>query len=99
MKRIIRDNNTAAFDARADLFPIKVKTFSEGDRIVPFGMKKGRKLKKVFIERKIPRETRRKLPVILIKDEIAWVPGVIRSALLPLGGNTKKIIVLEYKRN
>jgi tRNA(Ile)-lysidine synthase len=99
LKRIIRDNNTAAFDAGADLFPIKVKNFSEGDRIVPFGMKKGKKLKKVFIERKIPRETRRKLPVISIKDEIAWVPGVIRSALLPLGGNTKKIIVLEYKRN
>jgi tRNA(Ile)-lysidine synthase len=99
LARIIRDRNVAAFNAISDLFPIKVRNFHEGDRIIPFGMKRSKKLKKVFIERKIPREMRKRLPVLTIKDDIVWIPGVIRSAHHPLGSNTKKIIVLEYKRN
>ncbi len=99
LARIIRDRNVGAFSAAADLFPVKVRNFHEGDRIVPFGMKRGKKVKKVFIERKIPREMRMRLPLIIIQDEIAWIPGVIRSAHHQLGTNTKKIIVLEYKRN
>ncbi len=99
LARIIGDRNVAAFSATPDLFPVRVRNFHEGDRIVPFGMKRSKKVKKVFMERKIPREMRTRLPVVVIHGEIAWIPGVIRSAHHQLGSNTKKIIVLEYKRN
>jgi len=46
-----------------------------GDRIQPLGMKGHRKLKKIFIELKVPRELRKIYPVLADDKELIWVPG------------------------
>ena len=54
---------------------LRVRSFREGDRFVPLGMKESVKLKDFFISRKIPREERRHLPLLLSGDDIVWVVG------------------------
>jgi len=57
-------------------FPVTLRSFSEGDRFVPLGMKGAKKLKDFFIDEKIPRFLRKKVPVFETRDGIIWVGGL-----------------------
>lgn len=57
-------------------FPLTLRSFSEGDRFVPLGMRGAKKLKDFFINEKIPRFLRRKVPVFETRDGIIWVGGL-----------------------
>ncbi len=72
-KRIDISPDTAYFDYDKISFPIIIKQFNEGDRFVPLGMKGVKKLKKYFIDKKVPANIRKIIPVILFDDKIAWV--------------------------
>ena len=57
-------------------FPITLRSFSEGDRFVPLGMRGAKKLKDFFIDEKMPRFLRKKVPVFETRDGIIWVGGL-----------------------
>ncbi|HEY3278414.1 MAG TPA: tRNA lysidine(34) synthetase TilS [Syntrophorhabdaceae bacterium] len=65
---------SAYFDGES-LGPLRVRTFREGDRFTPLGMRQRVKLKDFFMSRKIPREERRHIPLLLSEDRIIWVVG------------------------
>ncbi|OPX98994.1 MAG: tRNA(Ile)-lysidine synthase [Syntrophorhabdus sp. PtaU1.Bin002] len=68
------ERKTVFFD-RDKASDLSVRTFMEGDRFVPLGMDRFVKLKDFFISRKIPREMRRSIPLLLSGKEIVWVIG------------------------
>ena len=39
-------------------------------------MRGERKVKDVFIDRKLPRERRRRFPVVTLDGQVAWLPGL-----------------------
>lgn len=55
--------------------PIIVRTRRPGDRIRPLGMQGSKALQDLFVDAKVPFEQRDRLPVVVVGDEIAWVPG------------------------
>ena len=61
------------FDYDKINFPITIRNFIDGDRFVPLGMKGAKKLKEYFIDKKVPIEVRRIIPIILFGGKIAWV--------------------------
>ncbi len=65
----------------AKLLPdvLTIRSWQSGDRMVPFGQTKAKKLQDVFSDAKIPREIRHRLPVVSAGDVIIWVPGVRRA--------------------
>jgi tRNA(Ile)-lysidine synthase len=66
----------ASFDAeRVGDSRIEVRPYQPGDRIRPLGGEGTRKLQDIFTDRKIPREQRKRIPVILCRGEIIWLPG------------------------
>jgi tRNA(Ile)-lysidine synthase len=69
-----KSTRIAFFDA-AGVSRLTVRTFREGDRFVPLGMAQSVKLKDYFMSRKIPRERRRDIPLLLSRDDIIWVVG------------------------
>lgn len=76
-----------------------IRTWKEGDRIRPFGLKgKSKKLHDIFIDKKIPKWKRKLIPVILFEDEILWIPGIIRSDLATISDSTKNILLLKVKK-
>lgn len=53
-----------------------VRNRRPGDRFQPLGMRNSKKLKDFLIDRKIAREVRDRLPLLVWNGEIVWVAGV-----------------------
>ncbi|MCS6927164.1 MAG: tRNA lysidine(34) synthetase TilS [Candidatus Binatia bacterium] len=68
-----------------------VRPMQPGDRIRPLGMQGHRKVHDVFIDAKIPRHHRQAFPLILIGQEIAWVPGCVRGETARITAATRCI--------
>jgi tRNA(Ile)-lysidine synthase len=66
----------AWFDPSAAPFPWTLRTFRPGDRFRPFGMKGTKKLKDFFIERRVPLQERRRIPLLFSAEELLWVCGL-----------------------
>jgi tRNA(Ile)-lysidine synthase len=62
-------------------FPLTLRGWNSGDRIQrPYGSKK---LKKIFGEKRVDREERTRIPIVVDGTErVLWIPGVARSSLL-----------------
>lgn len=68
-------------DAEEITLPLIVRNRVNGDRMTMKGQAGSKKLKDIFIDAKIPRQERDKLPVITdYTGKILWVPGVKKSA-------------------
>jgi tRNA(Ile)-lysidine synthase len=73
------DPRRACFDPGVIHFPWLVRTFRPGDRITPFGMSGRKKVKDVFIDRKIPMSERSCIPLLFCGDDLIWIAGVCVS--------------------
>lgn len=59
---------------------LELRPWKDGDKIKPFGMKgKSQSLKKLFVENKTDRLTKEKLPILISKQDIIWIPGIRTS--------------------
>ncbi|MBI5810528.1 MAG: tRNA lysidine(34) synthetase TilS, partial [Deltaproteobacteria bacterium] len=70
-----------------------------GDRITPLGMKGRKKIKEVFIERKIPALERRKTPIISSGEIILWAIGAAEADEGKVRKTTARVLKLEYRRH
>ncbi len=88
------DATEALFDARSLGAGLIARNFNPGDRITPLGVAGSRKVKDVFIERKIPSDQRRRFPVVLLEGRVAWLPGLVRSNLALVTAETTEVVRL-----
>lgn len=65
----------AFFDMRKIRHPLHLHFKQEGDSFNPLGLGGTKKLKDFFIDRKVPRQERRFIPIISDADGIIWVSG------------------------
>jgi tRNA(Ile)-lysidine synthase len=85
------DRGTSYFDGdKASL--LTLRTFREGDRFVPLGMDREVKVKDYFISRKIPKERRRRIPILLAGRDIIWVVGERMDERYKLAAVTRRIL-------
>ena len=55
---------------------IQVRFFQPGDRLTPLGMTGSKKVKSLFIDDKIPKNDRSRIPILTTaRDDIIWVYG------------------------
>lgn len=81
------------FVSTAELpFPWTLRYFRPGDRFIPYGMTGMKKLKDLFIDRKLPLQQRRRVPLLLSREVIFWVAGVQFSAQAGLAGNEGELL-------
>jgi len=85
----------AYFDMDKIIWPLMVRNFHPGDRFHPLGMKGSQKLKNFFINNKIPREKRQRIPIILNKGEIIWVVGYRMGEPAKITDKTQNILKIE----
>jgi len=60
---------------------IEIRYRKDGDRIVPMGVSFQKKIKEIFIDKKIPKDKRDQIPIITYKDKIVWIAGVKKSEI------------------
>ena len=75
--------------------PLYIRTRKAGDRFQPFGLQGTKKLKKFFIDAKIPREKRGEIPIIASEKEIVWVLGMRIADQFKVMQKTKKILLIK----
>jgi tRNA(Ile)-lysidine synthase len=85
-----------ALDADALGPRLAVRPWRAGDRMRPVGLGGSRTLQDLFTDRKIPRERRAEVPVIVSGDEIAWVPGVATGERFAATPSTTRRVTLEW---
>ena len=90
-----KSKNIGYFDYDKLDFPLKVRTRRNGDRFIPLGHKSEKKLKDFFIDQKIDREKRDRLPLILSDDKIVWITSLRISDEFKVTESTKKILKIE----
>jgi len=78
--------------------PLIVRRRKPGDRIRPLGMAGTKKVKDIFIERKIPKEIRDAVPVVCSGKDIVWLPGITINEGYKAGPNTKIFLKLEIDK-
>lgn len=76
---------------------LSLRNRRDGDRIVPLGMKGSKKIKDYFIDKKIPREKRDEIPLLVDDENIVWILGHSISELYKVRDSTKRILAIEYK--
>lgn len=76
---------------------IYVRNRRSGDRFKPFGMKGSKKIKDYFIDEKIPKDERDKIPLVVDDKNIIWVVGYRISDQYRITKNTKNVLIIEVK--
>ena len=75
---------------------IKARYFRPGDRFRPLGMVGNKKLKSLFIDSKIPKKIRHRIPILTnAKDDIIWVYGQRIAHFCRVTDKTKKILFVQ----
>ena len=85
----------AVFDMASLPEALTVRNFRNGDRFQPLGMAGHKKLKDLFIEKKVPLSVRETLPLLSVGEEILWIPGYGRSEIAKIGPQTKAALRLK----
>ena len=75
----IDSENGECFAVKSLPYMLTIRSWQSGDRMVPFGQTKAKKLQDIFSDAKTPREIRHQLPIVCADDTIIWVPGVRRA--------------------
>ena len=89
-------NKQAILDLEKTGVSIKARYFRPGDRFRPLGMVGNKKLKSLFIDSKIPKSIRNRIPILTnAKDDIIWVYGQRIAHFCRVTDKTKKILFVQ----
>jgi tRNA(Ile)-lysidine synthase len=84
-------------DAATLSLPLEIRPWRPGDRMRPLGLGGSRSLQDLFTDRKVPRERRSQLPVVVSAGEIAWVPGVATGEDFKVTAGTLERVRLAWR--
>jgi tRNA(Ile)-lysidine synthase len=76
-------------------FCLLVRPRLQGDRFYPLGAPGAKKIKKYFIDQKVPFEMREQLPLILAGNKIIWVAGYQIAHDCKITKQSKKVLLLR----
>jgi tRNA(Ile)-lysidine synthetase-like protein len=91
-------NNRTAVIRRNSVTALTVRNRRAGDRFRPIGMKGTKKLQDFFVDRKVPREERDTVPLVVdAADRIVWVAGYALSEEFRVTDPAQAVIILRLK--
>ena len=79
--------------------PLYVRPRKEGDKFFPFGMKGKKKLKDFFIDLKVPKFERDRIPILVSGENIVWVVGYRMDDRFKVDGKTQRILHIKVYSN
>jgi tRNA(Ile)-lysidine synthase len=99
VKEISRDKYRKYFDYDKIENELNVRNRREGDRFYPLGLTGSKKLKDFFIDYKVERDERDRIPLICDGDEIMWVVGFRISEKYKVTDKTSRILEIIFDKN
>ena len=90
--------NTKYFDYDKIEWPIILRTRRESDIFYPLGLGGKKKLKKYFIDKKIPQEQRDNIPLVCDSNNILWIIGYDISDIFKITNRTQRVLKMQYQK-
>jgi len=93
-------HEVASATVRRDLFgaSLTVRSRRPGDRFAPVGLGGSKKLQDFFVDRKVPRERRDLVPLVVDEtDRIVWVAGYGIDEAFRVTDPSQGVIILKLK--
>lgn len=84
----------------ADNLPerLTIRSWREGDRFYPLGMKGEKKLSDFLIDTKVPLDRKRQVLVVTDGKQILWVCGMRMDERYRVGKETKRVLKMELRK-
>jgi tRNA(Ile)-lysidine synthase len=89
-------HQAAFFDMETVSFPLTVRNPKPGDRFIPLGMTGRQKVKKYFIDHKIPAARRASCPVLESGGRLIWLMGYRIEDSVKITAGTKQVLKVEF---
>ena len=94
-KTIIYDNDIAQLDVEKLKFPLTLRKWKQGDKFMPLGMKKFKKLSDFFIDNKFSIIDKQEQWLLCSDIDIVWLVGCRIDERYKLETNTKKVYIAQ----
>lgn len=92
------DSTRVTLDAAALGRHLTIRSWRPGDRVQPLGLGGRKKLQDVFVDRKVPADERRYVPVVVAADgRIAWVAGHVIGEPFRVTPHSEAVVVLTLR--
>ncbi|MBZ0158528.1 MAG: tRNA lysidine(34) synthetase TilS [bacterium] len=92
MDELAPDPWTALLDADRAGRDLHVRCWEPGDRFIPLGMGGRKKLQDFFVDAKVPRDTRERVPLVVSDGQIAWVVGLRVDERFKVTDSTRRVL-------
>jgi tRNA(Ile)-lysidine synthase len=89
------DSLEVVLDRDSIVGKLRVRSWEPGDRIRPLGLGGSKKIQDIFVDRKIPRAARHRVPIIADDEKIVWIAGLAMSESVKVTGRTREFLVLR----
>jgi tRNA(Ile)-lysidine synthase len=77
---------------------LTIRLRQRGDHFTPLGARGSTKLKKFFIDNKVPKAMRDRVPILADGDSILWVVGYRLGDTVKVTDGTKRVLKLKVRR-
>jgi len=92
-----KSRNNAMLDLDLINFPLKIRTWTEGDRFIPLGMKNSKKISDFLIDLKVPVVKKQEIKVLESGEKIAWIIGYRIADWAKQTAATRKTLYLKKR--
>jgi tRNA(Ile)-lysidine synthase len=97
ISRLLEDDLMGAVFDAASVTELSVRNFRPGDRFQPLGMAGHKKVKDLFIEKRVPRSMRACWPLVTSGGEVLWIPRYGRSSVGLVSEKTTSVLHLKAR--
>ncbi|REG94402.1 tRNA lysidine(34) synthetase TilS [Algoriphagus antarcticus] len=92
-----KTRQNAMLDLERLSFPLEIRSWQEGDRFIPLGMKNTKKISDFLIDLKVPVVKKHAVKVLLSEGQIAWVIGFRIADWAKSTAATRKLLYLKKR--
>ncbi|MCX6375367.1 MAG: tRNA lysidine(34) synthetase TilS, partial [Armatimonadetes bacterium] len=89
-----RGSMEVVLDYEAISGKLVVRNWQPGDRIRPLGLGGSKKVQDLFVDCKIPREARHRIPLIADDEKVIWVAGLALSEQAKVTDRTRRYLII-----
>ncbi|MDX9714428.1 MAG: tRNA lysidine(34) synthetase TilS [Dissulfurispiraceae bacterium] len=93
----MNNKNMACIDAEKIEWPLTIRHRKPGDIFYPLGFGSRKKIQDFFVDAKIPRDERDKIPLIINNSEIVWIAGHRLDDRYKVEKKTTRILKFEIR--
>lgn len=87
---------SACIDAKDLQYPLIVRKWRPGDYMYPLGMRKKKKVARILIDARVPRDQKDRVWVVESDKRILWLAGIRMDDRFRVTPTTKDVLVLEW---